>query len=434
MNLESTRIYCPTCGTFHPADYAESDGAAFWRLHCPKGDRDLPLSSDARLFRRFRAQARPLPAWYRRSFTNCLVHINDDCSLQCPVCFENAPRSGWRMSIDELRRTAHRLRDEVKPVNIMITGGEPTEHPQIFEIVRTLARECGFHCSVLTNGVKLGRDPGFAAGLKESGLSRVALSFDTFEPRVSEIIRGRGDLVDLKLKAVENCDAAELNCGLQTTACRLNLEEIPKMAAFSIARAGRMSLYDVQCYQPSGRVVPGLESVDREQIVKTMVASGVVPGLDEDEFRVSPCVPAMGYCLNPDCAAYILWNVRDGVAEPITRTCDYDGLLSDLYDMPDGSRLRKRLGFGFAFLRRLGLRRLLDLRKSLRYSSDGGDHLQMFSISCLMTPDRLDCHRFGRCFSGVVTPSGSICPPCYYYGMRFKDVRNARSGGSEDRG
>ena len=112
MNLESTRIYCPTCGTFHPADYAESDGAAFWRLHCPKGDRDLPLSSDARLFRRFRAQARPLPAWYRRSFTNCLVHINDDCSLQCPVCFENAPRSGWRMSLDELRRTAHRLRDE----------------------------------------------------------------------------------------------------------------------------------------------------------------------------------------------------------------------------------------------------------------------------------------------------------------------------------
>ena len=171
MNLESTRIYCPACGTFHPADYAEADGAAFWRLHCPKGDRDLALSSDARLFRRFRAQARPLPVWYRRSLTNCLVHVNDDCSLQCPVCFENAPRSGWRMSMDELRRIAHRLRTEVKPVNIMITGGEPTEHPQILEIVRTLARECGFHCYVLTNGVKIGSDPCFAAGLKEIPVS-----------------------------------------------------------------------------------------------------------------------------------------------------------------------------------------------------------------------------------------------------------------------
>ncbi len=428
MNLERTRIHCPSCGTFHPADYVEIDVAAFWRVHCPKGDRDVELSSDARLFRKFRNQARPLPDWYRRSFTNCLVHINDDCSLQCPVCFENAPRHGWRMSLEELRKTAHFLRTKVKPVNIMITGGEPTEHPQILDIVRVIARKCGFHCSILTNGVKIGRDPGFAASLKEAGLARVTLSFDTFRPEVSEVIRGRGDLVDLKLSAIENCDAAELNCGLETTACRLNLQEIPKMAAFSIARAGRMTMYDVQCYQPSGRVVPGLESVDREEIVKTMVASGVVQGLTEEEFRVSPCIPAMGYCLNPDCAAYVLWTVKNDVAEPITRTCDYDSLLSDLYRMPSGSRMRKRLGFGLAFLRRLGLRRLLALRKSLHYSSGGGEHLQMFSISSLMTPDRLDCHRFGRCFSGVVTPSGKICPPCYYYGMRFQDVRKARSG------
>ena len=428
MNLERTRIHCPACKTFHPADYVEIAGAAFWRMHCPNGDRDVGLSSDARLFRKFRDQARPLPDWYRRSFTNCLVHVNDDCSLQCPVCFENAPLHGWRMPLEELRKTMHRLRTEVRPVNIMITGGEPTEHPQILDIVRMIARRYGFHCSILTNGVKIGREPSFAASLKEAGLSRVTLSFDTFRPEISEIIRGRGDLVDLKLRAVENCDAAELNCGLETTACRLNLQEIPKMAAFSIARAGRMSMYDVQCYQPAGRVVPGLESVDREEIVKTMVASGVVPGLTEDEFRTSPCIPAMGYCLNPDCAAYVLWTVKKGVAEPITRTCDYDGLLSDLYRMPPGSRLRKRLGFGLAFLRRLGLRRLLALRKSLHYSSDDGEHLQMFSISSLMTPDRLDSHRFGRCFSGVVTPSGAICPPCFYYGMRFQDIQKARSG------
>lgn len=331
------------------------------------------------------------------------------------------------MTMDELRKIAYRLRDDVKPVNIMITGGEPTEHPQILDVVRTLAGKCGFHCSILTNGVKIGRDPAFAAELREAGLSRVALSFDTFDPKVSEVIRGRGDLVDIKLQAVENCDAAELNCGLETTACRINLPEIPKMAAFVISRAGKMSLYDVQCYQTIGRVVPGLESVDREEIVKTMVASGVVPGLAEDEFRTSPCIPAMGYCLSPDCSVYLLWNVHNGVAEPITRTCDYDGLMADLHRMKPGSRIRKRLEFGLAFLRRLGLRRIFDLRKSLRYTSDSGDHLQMFTVSSHMSTDRLDCNRFERCFSGVVTPSGAICPPCYYYGMRFQDVRKARN-------
>ena len=44
MNLERTRIHCPSCGTFHPADYVEIDGAAFWRVRCPKGDRDVGLS------------------------------------------------------------------------------------------------------------------------------------------------------------------------------------------------------------------------------------------------------------------------------------------------------------------------------------------------------------------------------------------------------
>lgn len=44
MNLERTRIHCPTCGTFHPADYVEVDGVAFWRVHCPHGDHDGLLS------------------------------------------------------------------------------------------------------------------------------------------------------------------------------------------------------------------------------------------------------------------------------------------------------------------------------------------------------------------------------------------------------
>ena len=430
-DLDHSRIFCPTCGVFHPAELVEHDHAVFWRIACPKGVREERLSSDATLFRKFRAQARPITDWYRRALTNCIVHINDDCSLQCPICFENAARSGWRISSDEFHGLAAHVR-KLKPSNVMFTGGEPTEHPLILEFVRELAKKGGFHCSVLTNGVRLGRERNLAADLKEAGLARVSLSFDTFDPKVSEVMRGRGDLVDLKLKAIENCEAAGLNCGLVTTGCRLSLPEVPKIAAFVIAHAGRMTMYDVQCFQPVGRVVPGLESVDREEIVKTLVASGVVPGLTEDDFRISPSVPAAGYCLHPDCATYLLWLVKDGKAVPIERELPYAEFVAKMEKMKPGPRWLKWSKFLATYVGTFGWRRLGMLRNALgTVEAASTDHLQMFSVSCLQPPTRLDAQRIGRCFSGVLTRKGTVCPPCYYYGCRFDQDRRQRGNCGE---
>lgn len=426
--LDQTQIYCQYCHANHSADIVEHDGAAFWQVHCPRGEHEFRLSSDASLFRKFRAQAKPLQPCYERAYTNCVVHINDNCSLQCPICFENAKRTGWQISLEELREQATYLKKVVRPINIMLSGGEPTEHPRILDIVRVLGKECGFHCSILTNGVRLGREPHFAADLHAAGLSRVTLSFDTFDPKVSEIMRGRGDLVDIKLQAVVNCDAAQLNCGFETTTCQLNLPEIPKIAGYLIARAGKMSLYDLQCYQASGRIIPGLESVDREEIVKTLVASGVVPGMTEDDFRVSPAISAMGYGLHPDCGCYVLLSVKQGHPVPISHTPAYDAYTDDLARLKPGPRWKKKLALFALLARHLGPNHLFQLRRALRYTNDPKrEYLQMISVSSLMLPNHLDCQRVKRCFSGVVTRQKTVCPPCVYYGLHFEADRQVRT-------
>ena len=425
QDRDRTRIYCPRCRVFHPAGLEESGGHVFWAVECPVETRRVRISTDARLFRKFRAQERDAPAWFRRSLSNCIVHINDDCSLQCPICFEDAKRRGWRMSLPEVRAAAERIR-AAGAVNVMLMGGEPMEHPQVLEMLHILSREFGFRCSALTNGVRIGTEEGFAAKLKASGLAKASISFDAFSPETMRVMRGDRSLVDVKLKAAENGFAAGLSVGFVTTATSLNLSEIPPIIRYCVEHVGFMPMLEIQCYQDAGRVVEGLESVDRETIVKEIVASGVVPGLTEDEFRVTPFVPAAGFCISPDCGSGVLCRVQGGVPVPLTRKWGFDALLDDLARMPRGARLEKWLRFSFYAARRVGIWFLPALARWAGRGKPGRNELLLISISTLMTPDRLDCRRFGRCTNGVLTASGSFCSPCYYYCMRYDEDRKVR--------
>ena len=422
---DKSRLYCPTCRAFHDARLVEHDGRAYWAVACPNGEREVQLSSNVDMFRRFRAQAKPIPNWYRRALSNCILHINDDCSLHCPICFEDAGRTGWRMGVDEVRTAAAKIAAR-RPVNVMLIGGEPTEHPEVGKILKVLSGEFGFHCSMLTNGVRLGTDPGFAKAMKDAGLCKASISFDTFDGEVSKTMRGRADLVDVKLKAVENCIAAGMQCSFVTTASRLNLKEIPKILSYVIAHARWMPMYEIQCYQEAGRVVPGLKSVDREEVIGEIVASGVIDGLTVDDFRVSPSVPAAGYCIHPDCGAGLFWIVRDGRAEPVTRRFDFDGFCDRLAEMGHASRKLKWIRFFLLGIRCFGWRFLGLLRRWSGRSFAGREHLQLLSISSLMTPEKLDCRRFGHCTNGVLTRDGTFQSPCYYYCLTYERERRCR--------
>lgn len=426
VDQNATRLYCPNCKAFHPARLVEEHNCMFWRVACPTGTRDVRISSDAALFRKFRAQGRSIPDWYRKTISNCILHINDDCSLHCPICFEDAGRKGWRMSLDEVRDAARKIAAR-NPVNVMLIGGEPADHPQLPEILRILTKEFGFRCSMLTNGVRLGTQADFARLMKASGLCKASISFDAFDPDVSKIMRGREDLVAIKQKAVENCIAAGMQFSLVTTASRANLSEIPKIVDFVIRHARWSPMYEIQCYQEAGRVVPGLESVDREEVVKEIVASGVVPGLTVDDFRVSPPVPAAGYCIHPDCGAGLFWIVKEGKAVPVNHRFAFDAFMDRLYRMKPAGRRVKWLRLFLLGIRYFGWRFVRLLRGWSGRPVRGNEHLQLLSISGLMTPEKLDGHRFCHCTNGVLTKDGLFQSPCYYYGLTYEKERGGRT-------
>ena len=89
---------------------------------------------------------------------------------------------------------------------IALSGGEPTSHPRLFELLEIANRPEIGRVVVITNGLRLGRDRAFAERLKQTG-AYVGLQFDGFTADTHEKIRGR-DLCKEKTAALEHAKKA----------------------------------------------------------------------------------------------------------------------------------------------------------------------------------------------------------------------------------
>ena len=101
---------------------------------------------------------------------------------------------------------------EGEPDLLQISGGEPTLHPQILEILRLAKQRPIRHLMLNTNGVRLANEPAFVEALAELGPGfEVYLRFD---PRAEALENIRGaDLRGVRSRALANLEKA----GLSTT-------------------------------------------------------------------------------------------------------------------------------------------------------------------------------------------------------------------------
>ena len=116
-----------------------------------------------------------------------LIEVNEHCNLTCPVCFaDSSPARDGTRSLEEIERMLDTLvASEVEPDLLQISGGEPTLHPQIFDIIRAAKARPIRHIMLNTNGLKLARDPEFVARLAEfmPGFE-IYLQFDSLDAGV----------------------------------------------------------------------------------------------------------------------------------------------------------------------------------------------------------------------------------------------------------
>ncbi len=149
--------------------------------------------------------------------------ITNACDLKCPICFTyNRNDKAYHMTREELSSLLDRFLERSGPVDLInITGGEPTLHPNLFDLIKEASSRKGIgRVTVNSNGLRIARDPGFCRSIAESG-AYVILSFDTLDSATSQKVHG-ADLVARKKLALSNLQEA----GVGTTLLHVMIPEV----------------------------------------------------------------------------------------------------------------------------------------------------------------------------------------------------------------
>jgi hypothetical protein len=148
--------------------------------------------------------------------------------------------------------------NEGEPDVVQISGGEPTLHPDFFEILEAARRRPIKHLMLNTNGIRIANEPGFAERLQQYAAGfEVYLQWDSLRPEALKALRGV-DLSGVRVRALERLNHVDLSTTLVMTVARgINDHEVGSVIEYAakqpcvrgvtlqpVQHAGRTEDYD----------------------------------------------------------------------------------------------------------------------------------------------------------------------------------------------
>ncbi len=192
-----------------------SDDLEYWRqqkLWLKPGDR--PLTAQTRTEAGCPFDCGLCPDHEQHSCL-AIVEINQACNLACPVCFANAADvHGSHRPLAEIEAMLDALvASEGEPDLVQISGGEPTIHPEFFDVLDACKARPIRHVMINTNGVRIAQDREFVERLATyAPRLEVYLQFDSMNDDALMNLRG-ARLARIRQQALEELERV----GLSTT-------------------------------------------------------------------------------------------------------------------------------------------------------------------------------------------------------------------------
>jgi uncharacterized radical SAM superfamily Fe-S cluster-containing enzyme len=185
-----------------------------------------------------------------------VVEITDNCNLNCPVCYAESGthRERHKPLEDVIRMLDAVVANEGEADVMQLSGGEPTLHPQFWEILDAAKARPIKHVMVNTNGIVLAQDKAFVARLAAYAPGiEVYLQFDSLRAEVHRELRG-ADLTRIRRQALDNLNEAGLSTTLVVTLKKgLNDGEIGGIIDFALTQPCVRGV-TLQPIQDAGRV------------------------------------------------------------------------------------------------------------------------------------------------------------------------------------
>lgn len=334
--VERTLSLCPDCRTRIPADIAVHGQAVFLRKHCPVHGEQIELLEKNAAYYQARSQYdKPGTATQIQTATvhgcpfDCgicpehrqhtcigLIEIVDSCELACADCYAR-PHRERMLDLNTVGRMMdfYQAAEAGRAEVLQISGGEPTRHPQLFDILQ-MAKDKRFKYVLLnTNGLRLAEDPVFVRELARF-LPRfeIYLQFDGFDPQTHARLRGR-DLRRVKEQALANLAAAGIPMTLVATIGKdTNDHEVGAILKHAI----RTPCVRGVNYQPLAFYRPAAAAERCDRVTLTEILE-LIETQTAGEFRMADFVPLP--CNVERVALTLCYREGDRVI-PITRRFD----------------------------------------------------------------------------------------------------------------
>lgn len=349
-----TKSLCATCKVEVDARIWLRDGAVWFRKFCPEhGHQEVLVASSADWYLdalSFLSVTTP-PARVMKKVTHgcpfdcgtCEQHqqkmflpvlpITSACNLDCPICYTiNKNENAFQIPMDHVETILDRLVSDDPSLDIInFTGGEPTLHRQLPEIV-AMCRDKGIErVTISTNGIKL-RDEDYVLALARHD-ARIVLSLDTFDPEVDKKLLG-ANTVKYKLEVLDLLEKHDVSTTiLPAVATGLNDADVGRLFDMVLSRPNILSLeLHTLTFTGQGGVdfdrTARISIPDLQHLLEEHTGGDLAPA----DFVPSPLAHPHCYSI-----AYVLC-LDDGGFVPFTRFMDrqtlYELLSESLYIEP----------------------------------------------------------------------------------------------------
>jgi 7,8-dihydro-6-hydroxymethylpterin dimethyltransferase len=434
---ETTSGLCPVCLQSVPTTLFEQDGKIWIEKECVKhGAHRALIASDANEYLRLRQYVPP-----RVSGCCCgpgdvcdtgkpptcvlLLEITQACNLSCPTCYADAHGHDY-MSLDEAKRRLDLFFAQQSALDVlMISGGEPTIHPQFLAILDLALSYPINKVLINTNGLRIAQSAELVTELaKRRKQIELYLSFSSFRADSHIRLYGR-DLLKEKLTAFDAAQRASIFVNIVATVeAGVNDDELGDLFAFALTKSNISGLV-LQPVMDTGRYRNEYTPTDRTTL------TGAIAKLCEQSHGMLVPQDFVGLpCSHPDCAAltYGFLNKDRTSLMPLPRYLDvaqYLDLFADRISFSGligtaASRLRTDINIG------RGKRAIADLIRLLRQpavramipllgnSERVGSRVFRVVVKPFMDAHTYDSRRSDQCCTKVIDASGAAVSFCDY--------------------
>ncbi|MDB5084932.1 MAG: Radical domain protein [Bacilli bacterium] len=342
---ELTSSICSKCLRKTEAKVIIQDGRVYLQKYCfQHGPEKVLISTDPEYYKKCREFLKPaeMPlVWNTPIQYGCpydcglcpdheqhscltLVEVTDRCNLQCPICYaESSPHQGSFRSLEQIEFMLDAVvRNEGEPDIVQLSGGEPTIHPQFFEIVELAKSKPIKHLMVNTNGIRIAQDREFVKRLAtyQPGFE-IYLQFDSFEETALRELRG-ADLRDIRKRAIAHLNEFGISTTLVVTLKKgLNDQEVGRIIQYAVEQPAVRGV-TFQPIQAAGRLEefdPASDRLTVSEVRQQIIdQSGIFQAQDIIPVPCHPDCLAMGYALK-----------LGGTVTPLTGLMDPELLLNE---------------------------------------------------------------------------------------------------------